>query len=437
MTAKWDRAFFALAIAMVILGYGLAAGRYDLFPAPAVDLTVDTLRDWKKNWRHHLGIRPEQLIVKARYPGEGVTKHDPEAASQGVNFMAGMWGDQLGFRLVDMDGNERHAWDVSLNAIFGEQAHMQQRRQDWDAHIHGMHLFPDGDIVFNFEMIGLVRIDACGDTVWARPNYTHHSIFVDEKGDIWASGNVGETYRRDDLPGFDTPVMDELVVRFGPDGEEQQRISILDAILASHYEGVLLGTGHDSVKHTERDGPDILHLNDVEPLGAVKAAAFPLFDAGDIMVSLRNINTVLVLDGETGEVAWAGVGPYLAQHDPDFLEDGTISVFDNRRFDANMAGRERQSRIVTVDPATSEVSVAYGRGPSEPFYTGKMGKHERLANGNMLIAETEAGRAFEVTPDGRVVWEYINRRNEDEAAWIMGAHRYPVGYLDPDALSCS
>ena len=29
------------------------------------------------------------------------------------------------------------------------------------------------------------------------------------------------------------------------------------------------------------------------------AAAFPLFDAGDVMLSLRNVNTLLVVDGRT------------------------------------------------------------------------------------------------------------------------------------------
>ena len=144
-----------------------------------------------------------------------------------------------------------------------------------------------------------------------------------------------------------------------------------------------------------------------------------------------------MLDGETDLVKWSVSGPFLAQHDPDFLDDGTISVFDNHRFDTNLNGRTLQSRIVVIDPATGGFSVVYGDDPqTEPFYTGKMGKHERLANGNMLITEAEAGRAFEVTPEGRVVWEFINAWGEGKTAWIMGAQRYPVDYLEPGAFTC-
>ena len=436
MIRSMDKALFILSLGLMVLAYGIAAGRYDLFPATLADLTVDTMRDWKRNWRHYLGIRPEQLLEDARYPGEGVTVNDPAAAA-GVTFIAAMWGEQLGFRLFDMDGKELHAWNISLNAIFPDQSHLQRRLGDWDNHVHGMHLFANGDVVFNFEKVGLVRIDSCGNTLWARPNHTHHSVFIDEAGDIWTSGDVSDSYRRSDLPGFEVPVMDELAVRFSPDGEELRRIPILDSILASGYEGILFGKGRDSVKQTKHDGEDPLHLNDVEVLGAAKAAAFPLFEAGDIMVSLRNIDTILVLDGETDLVKWSVSGPFLAQHDPDFLDDGTISVFDNHRFDTNLNGRTLQSRIVVIDPATGGFSVVYGDDPqTEPFYTGKMGKHERLANGNMLITEAEAGRAFEVTPEGRVVWEFINAWGEGKTAWIMGAQRYPVDYLEPEAFTC-
>lgn len=37
-----------------------------------------------------------------------------------------------------------------------------------------------------------------------------------------------------------------------------------------------------------------------------------------------------------------------------------------------------------------------------------MGGVRRLPNGNTLICETIHGRIFQVTPDGEIVWEYIN-----------------------------
>ena len=37
-----------------------------------------------------------------------------------------------------------------------------------------------------------------------------------------------------------------------------------------------------------------------------------------------------------------------------------------------------------------------------------MGGVRRLPNGNTLICETIHGPIFQVTPDGEIVWEYIN-----------------------------
>ena len=42
------------------------------------------------------------------------------------------------------------------------------------------------------------------------------------------------------------------------------------------------------------------------------------------------------------------------------------------------------------------------------------GTNQKLPNGNVLITESDYGRAFEVTTDGKIVWEYINPHRADE-----------------------
>jgi Arylsulfotransferase (ASST) len=117
----------------------------------------------------------------------------------------------------------------------------------------------------------------------------------------------------------------------------------------------------------------------------------------------------------------------LRQHDPDFLPGARISVFDNRMDNAG-GGVFGGSRIIEVDPAAYPVNVSYQGHDGDFFYTDIMGKHQRLANGNLLITESLAGRAFEVAGNGDVVWQYINRWDEDEVAWISEATRYPLHY---------
>jgi hypothetical protein len=433
----WDKVLFVLALAGLVLAYGMAAGRFGLFPAPQIDTAVDTLRDWRSNWRHYLRLRPDQVLEPARFEGEGVVVHDPARAEAGPTLLAGLWGETLGFRLVAMDGSLLHSWDISLNAIFPDQSHLSEPRHDWDTLMHGMHIFANGDIVFNFSGIGVARIDACGDVVWRRPNFAHHSVFIDEAGAIWVSAAAGQDALKSNLPGVTTPVYDELVEQLGPDGELLRQISVLDAIYESGWNGPLLAKGTDSNAHREADGRDLLHLNDVEVLGSELADAFEYFAAGDIMISLRNVNTILVLDGETGLVKWSLTGPFVAQHDPDFLPNGKIGVFDNGRFDGNWAGRLPQSRVLVIDPVSQAVEIAYGRDASEAFYTARLGKQQFLDNGNVLISESQAGRVLEVTPGGAIVWSFVNRWDEALTAWLVEGQRLPPDYLEADFARCA
>ena len=41
-------------------------------------------------------------------------------------------------------------------------------------------LLDTGDLIFNYENLGLVRVDVCGNVVWRLPYRTHHSIWRDE-----------------------------------------------------------------------------------------------------------------------------------------------------------------------------------------------------------------------------------------------------------------
>jgi hypothetical protein len=51
--------------------------------------------------------------------------------------------------------------------------------------------------------------------------------------------------------------------------------------------------------------------------------------------SFRNINLIIVFDPDSGVVKWSQTGPWLRQHDPDFLSDGRLLIYDNRDDRAN------------------------------------------------------------------------------------------------------
>ena len=50
----------------------------------------------------------------------------------------------------------------------------------------------------------------------------------------------------------------------------------------------------------------------------------------------------------------------------------------------------------------------YGGDTTNGFSTVTCGSTQRLPNGNTLVTESDSGRAFEVTADREIVWEFYN-----------------------------
>ncbi|TWS18080.1 PQQ-binding-like beta-propeller repeat protein [Tsukamurella asaccharolytica] len=126
---------------------------------------------------------------------------------------------------------------------------------------------------------------------------------------------------------------------------------------------------------------------------------------GDLIVGFRSTSQVVLIRRGTGEIGWTLGAPHVAQqHYPHQLDNGNILVFDNGSFRDPISFP--YSRAVEWNPASGEEVWVYQDNPPQNFYSPYMGSAQRLPNGNTLIAEGSFGRIFEVTTDGRVVWEY-------------------------------
>jgi hypothetical protein len=428
ISANWHLLYFGLSIILIAFASGVVVTRFQIFPYHILDEAWDAVRDWRENWSTYLRVRPDKMIEPARKPRDGVVAYAPDRASPGVTFVTGLFGESQGMDLVDLQGRQLHAWRVSFNEVWPDAAHLDEQPHDWDTPIHGALLYPNGDVVFNFSHYGMVKVDRCSNVIWKLPHPTHHSIYQDDHGNLWAPGRQRILEPSERLPKIAAPLWEDLVVKISDTGEILHRFSILDVIYRSNLEGLLFPNGRGAPTH-EQNYPDdnITHMNDVEILETSDPDDAHPFDNGDIMVSMRNLNLIVVIDPDTETIKWSRTGPYLRQHDPDFLPDGNVLVFDNRMDNAGGAVFGG-SRIVEVDPATQDVKVFYQSNGDDFFYTDIMGKHQYLPNGNVLITESQAGRAFEVAENGDIVWAYINGWDEDEVAWISEATRYPMEY---------
>jgi hypothetical protein len=201
----------------------------------------------------------------------------------------------------------------------------------------------------------------------------------------------------------------------------------------------LLGVLFANNRHFRPNGEDCdyVHLNDIEELPVEFEDAFPSFDAGDLLVSLREPNMTMVINPKTEIVKWYQVGPWIQQHDTDFQENGTITLFDNAvdgTYDGRIFGG---SKIISIDPMSRETKVLYKSRENELVYTRFQGDHQLLKNGNILITETDSGRIIEVDMNGYIVWEYINRYSVEEVYRVGDSIRYTTDYFTVETWVCN
>ncbi len=143
---------------------------------------------------------------------------------------------------------------------------------------------------------------------------------------------------------------------------------------------------------------DLMHTNAVRVLGRAVAPHFPLFKPGQVLLSLRNLDALAVLDRPARSVTWAARGVWRLQHDPEFLDNGHLLLYDN-------AGWAKGARVLEYDPVRQALPWAYANEDSAPFRALYRGVKQRLANGNTLIVDPDNGRLFEVTAAKELVWE--------------------------------
>jgi hypothetical protein len=142
----------------------------------------------------------------------------------------------------------------------------------------------------------------------------------------------------------------------------------------------------------------------------------------------------------------------FAQHDVRWIPEGLPGAGHLMAFNNGMGRPDGQySSVVEIAPPiepSGRYTLQRGQpfAPARPrweytaedkrdFFASHISGAERLPNGDTLVCSGESGRIFEVTTNGKIVWEYVNpyiesRRPEDnggppDAGWRPGRFRGP------------
>lgn len=378
------------------------------FPADQIDDAYRAAKALYARQFTYIDRYTTDLWMKAQTDQRGVTVFDESRAAPGWTLYTS--GHAATALLVDLRGNLVHQWRRPYSELWDDSASVRRPVPDQQIYLRKADLLPNGDLLALYEGVGdtpygygIARLDPDSGVVWKNLDNLHHDFDVTADGRIIALSHAFRTTALRGADQFDPPYLEDSLVVIGADGTTRYRLSLMDAFNDSRYRALLWRIPYYSME-------DPLHANAVDYLDAEKARRLaqrlPAARPGQVLVSLRELagGSIALVDLDQRKVVWATHGPWLAQHDPDIMPDGTIQVFDNR---GNMGG-VRESRLIRVDPATMGIVWRYAGDAEHPLDSPIRGSQQTLPNGNTLITESSGGRLLEITEGGETVWEYYN-----------------------------
>jgi hypothetical protein len=162
-------------------------------------------------------------------------------------------------------------------------------------------------------------------------------------------------------------------------------------------------------------GPDWTHFNTVQYLP----------DTDQIILNSRNFGEFYIIDHKTGKIVYRwgnpsmyGAGKPVVGYDDDGdqilfgphhankIANGNVTIFDN----GTVRPSGNYSRIIEMDPKTNKIVWEFGSGGHTTvlFHSAYQGGVQKMPNGNYFVTSTAQGHLFEVTPDKKVVWDFVN-----------------------------
>jgi hypothetical protein len=367
-----------------MLSFGCGSEEISPEVIPDADLTIDQLRALG-----YVSFSDERVE-----PGESVVTGSERAlATPGFFLFTNRKPPSA--QLIDQRGRVVHSWS-----------------RPRDHHWSNAELLPSGELLV--PVLGasdpgsepgrrsLLRLDWDGREIWRSDINAHHDLEVMPTGET-----VVLTYRKRRIPEIsqDADVIDISIVSLDAAGRQIDERSLYSMLAANpkvfQFQSVAPTKAKDGSEEI-----DLLHANSLEIIpkstSPTLAVADSLYTPGNVLVSLRHQDAVAILSMTEGKVLWSwGQGELSGPHDATLLANGHVLLFDN--------GLERDwSRVIEVDPLEGKIVWEYRATPPSSFYTRSRGSNQRLADGTTLIASSDTGEAFIVTPDGVETWRFRN-----------------------------
>ncbi|WP_088340971.1 arylsulfotransferase family protein [Robiginitalea sediminis] len=319
-----------------------------------------------------------------------------------VSYKTAPFGQQ--FELMEVpSGKTLKTWTPDNAMLYDAgQNEKDPRRPPAGSDLYFMHalMLADSSLVFNSQLTSLLaRIDKDSKVVWVKNdrNY-HHTSEADAEGNIWVCSRPHLANAYDFIPPSsqaEKSLMDDSITKIDPQtGDILFDKPVIQILVENGYGDLVIQKGQLI--------SDPIHLNDIQPA----LTDSPYWQKGDLLVSCRNINTVFLYRPGTDAIVWLKQGPWMNQHDADFVDSTRVSIFGNDIIREESAldpkvvrkglffpPKKEHNSVYVYDFATGDVTTPYETPlREENISTITSGRSEILANGDIFIEDTNNGR---------------------------------------------
>ena len=312
--------------------------------------------------------------------------------------------------LIDMHGEVRHKWEVSSGLKYG----MLLPNGNLLARTRAPKQLSMGIPLLAGSSASIIEIDWDSNLIW---NYEHNSLHHD-----FSRLKNGNTIV---LLWEQIPVHLVSNIKGGVQPDKKSEFMFGDVLREIDSKGEIVWEWR-SWEHLDFDNQVICEMEKRDEW--THANSVFVMPDNNILVSLRNTNTIIIIDKVTGDIVWEWGSDVLQhQHDASLLDETKILVLDNATH------KNQGARVMIVDILTRKVIWEYSGPKARPFKAPYAGSVERLPNGNWFICQGSEGKIFESDGSGSILWEYTNpyfipNQSGQLNNGLFRVHRYPVDH---------
>ena len=256
----------------------------------------------------------------------------------------------------------------------------------------------------------LLKLDENSNIEWFIDRHFHHAIEPGLTEDKFISQIIIDTELKLSNGKVISPLRNDGYVIFSDDGK---------IISEKSFGQILIDNGYEHLLLTSQWQKDRIHLNDAEYIFETDQHVMK----GDIMLSSRHLSIVLLYRPSENRIIWIQQGPFLNQHDIDYLGNGMFSIFgnDNVNFPLNPRAYADFSSIYTYDMKTAKVKKVLKLDKAS-ISINSQGRLKMLENSDIFV--DDGIRAMILDKEGNLKLSYSHPAAENKAGAMHWTRYY-------------